>query len=44
MRVQTGQYSIFSFQTSDLASANAPEDLKLKAMMIQSTKDYDPNK
>ena len=35
---------IVYFQTSDLASANAPEEDKIRAMMVQSTKDYDQNK
>lgn len=31
-------------QTGDLASANASEEDKVKAMMNQSSKDYDPSR
>lgn len=31
-------------QTADLASANASEEEKVRAMMNQSSKDYDPSR
>ena len=47
MKLKTGDsivWIIFSFKTGNLVDANASEEDKIKAMMRQSTIDFDPAK